>query len=877
MSPVVDIIRDLTEPTIPIGEKRELGYRFSREFGWRPNDFLDVPYALPAANLIVERGLDNAAMLSFLPSDRRLADIQDDEQRSILGLSYNSLIDWHIWIDQESVQCFNNRFSPPTTVYREDFDHSDYSALNRRVFDQAVGRARNPNILALDGALLGTITTWKQILRLELDLPAANHAMSALFNAIILARAVEDFDTKLGIQSAITSLLERVKIPSISIGDAIEQLISERTGSKVTPKLFDRSVLKPFDHLSMSSRVRLVEGFYRHDAVPYDYDFSVMSKYALSKLYERYVSVMRDEESVQVPMFPSTHAPEEEWNKQLGGVYTPQYIASFFARYLRSRLPQEQFLKSSVADPACGSGVFLRAVMEQKLLASDTPPTETAGPALDSLHGIDIDKNAVAAASLSLALLHLAARGKLPEDLPITQGDSLECFVLPPNSEGSFDAVMVNPPFVRTERQSDAERIAIDKLTGVTAKGKLDMYSAFLVLSIRALRPGGFGCFVVPQTLLTSDNLKSLRDWIIGETWVHFIADLSAIRIFKQNVYVALLIIQRKSTTDHNRPPVSVVRCRRDVGLALDDFLDGILHRQTSSYLIFNARQESLSRATWSVPVPEEAGLLKKLESMPSLNDVAVVRQGAITGADHVFIVDAHEVPQGEEALYRPFLPERMIGRYALPSETGKRVLYPYVDGASVSASRLEKDFPITWQRLNEHKEELSKRSSSPTDPAEWWRPSRPRSPNDILAPKLVGPRVCLIPRFGIDIIGQWIVSHSLIVRPRPGHQDEESLLILAAVLNSSVAAWFIDLNGRKYRSGYNEVAVSLVRRLPIPEFNQIPAPVMQHVIALARNLAGSFEEFDFASLSSLDDIVLRNLYRLEDEELKIVKPQSFA
>ena len=276
-------------------------------------------------------------------------------------------------------------------------------------------------------------------------------------------------------------------------------------GSGVSQDLFDRAALAPFDRLSEDSRVTLVEAFYRHDSVPYRYDFSVMSRHALSKIYERYVAVMQHEESVQFSFFPSTH--EESWNKQFGGIYTPQYIASFFARYLRRQLPAGKFLEASVADPACGSGVFLRAVMEQKLLGSRRDPAGDAGSALESLLGIDVDENAVAASRLSLALLYLAARGELPEDVPIELDDSIRRFASGSSQGGrTFDAVMANPPFVRTESQPEDVRQAIAGHVGFAAKGKLDTYLAFLVFSIRALRPGGYGFFVVPQPLLTSDK-----------------------------------------------------------------------------------------------------------------------------------------------------------------------------------------------------------------------------------------------------------------------------------------------------------------------------------------------------------------------------------
>ena len=870
MSPTTDTVRILADPESSFIDKRRYAAVFSRDFGWRPNDLLDVPSALPATNLVVEQGLENAAMLSFLPSNIRVNDVRDDERRDILGLSYNSLVDWHIWIDQESVLCFHNRFNPPVAAYTDHFDRSDFSALTRTAFDQAVGRTRNPNVLALDDALLGTIANLKDILGLEL--PDAKMSISALFNAIILARAVEDFDARTGAHGDANSLLDYVRNQNVSIGRAIEHLMAERTHSQVTDKLYDSRALDPFDGLSASSRIRLVEGFYQHEAVPYAYDFSVMSKYALSKLYERYVSVMRDEQAVQMAWWPSV--PEDGGNKELGGVYTPQYIASFFAKYLRKNLPPREFSGVTVADPACGSGVFLRAVTEEKLLANDVPVSGAVGPSLESIFGVDVDANAVAAARLSLALLHLAAAGELPDDVPIERGDSLEIFASVSDVPGPFDAVMVNPPFVRTELQSDDLRTAIRQHTGVAVRGKADAYLAFLILSILALKPNGYGCFVMPQQFLTSPNLKRLRDWVMERAWVHVVADLSAIRVFKANVYVSLLIVQKKDISNEDVPPVSVIRCQRNVGSALVDFLDGN-HRRTSSYSIFQSQQESLERTTWSVPFPEETDLLCKLDAMPRLNEVAIVRQGMITGADDVFIVDSQEIPENEREIYQSFLPDAMIGRFALPKESGKRVFYPFLEGAPVDVSQMEKYFPETWERLNKSRDALSSRKSVPNNPSGWWRPSRPRDPSEMLVPKIVVPELFLMPRFGLDLSGRWAVGHSPYVRTRSGAGDEDSLLVLTAVLNSSLTAWYIDLNARKYRNGYNKVGVALLKQLPIPDFGRIPTPAIRTVASAVRELADSSQEFDYARASALDDLVLRQLYLLGEKDITILKPQS--
>ena len=139
-------------------------------------------------------------------------------------------------------------------------------------------------------------------------------------------------------------------------------------------------------------------------------------------------------------------------------------------------------------------------------------------------------------------------------------------------------------------------------------------------------------------------------------------------------------------------------------------------------------------------------------------------------------LFNAEDVPPGEEALYKPLLPDRMIGRFVLPEETGRRVLYPYVNGTAVTAAQLEADFRVTWDRLSRSRATLSSRRSVEPGSSEWWRPTRPRPPQEMLVPKVVVPEVSLLPRFGLDVSGRWVVSHSPFVRARAEPMDEDSV-----------------------------------------------------------------------------------------------------
>ena len=275
---------------------------------------------------------------------------------------------------------------------------------------------------------------------------------------------------------------------------------------------------------------------------------------------------------------------------------------------------------------------------------------------------------------------------------------------------------------------------------------------------------------------------------------------------------------------------------------------------------------------TWSVHTPEETSLLGKLEAMPHLSRLAEVRQGVITGADSVFVIDSEEVPVDEGALYRSFLPDRLIGRYTLPAETGSHVFYPFVDNEMVSESRIELDFPETWRWLKLHRDKLSSRAPAARGSVEWWQPAWPRAPH-VLKPKIVMPEVALIPRFGVDQEGDWIVGHSPFISLPGETGDDDMLLVLAALMNSSVVGWFIDMNARKLRGGYNKLSISLIRRIPVPNLNDIKLADLRRVVDLTRSVVSHPSEFDYESLTELDGFVSRDLYRLSEPEIDLITP----
>src|SRR5205823_3277418 len=127
------------------------------------------------------------------------------------------------------------------------------------------------NLPALDEALIKTIQFWKGYLSTELGSLSSNLELSALFNAIIFTRAVEDhyramyykqrkewLAGKTLYQTCLTNGTQK-----LSLREVIVKTLEKFGHTDVPASLIDQDLLSKFDLLTAETVRALIEDFYR--------------------------------------------------------------------------------------------------------------------------------------------------------------------------------------------------------------------------------------------------------------------------------------------------------------------------------------------------------------------------------------------------------------------------------------------------------------------------------------------------------------------------------------------------------------------------------------------------------------------------------------
>lgn len=752
---------------------------------------------------------------------------------------------------------------------------------------QAEGRVRQP--VRIDEELLNDVLKWRESLISSID--DANpdkysddvleEIAQTLLNRIIFIRTAEDRKHEAVSDETIRGILNQYeKDNKIRIDNRMNKLFLEYD------KIYD-SKLFTYDENDQKKRhecervtidnetyYQILKQTYDKDAI-YSYNFGDIDADVLGAMYEKYIGRIQSKRHDQ------------------GIYYTPTYIVDYIVQNTLGKVlkplkkPTEAY-KIKILDMACGSGSFLLRSFDllddwyrnhdkdyaQSKLELETNAAKMTKKALilkTNIFGVDLDPKAVEITQLNLLLRAAETRYRLPNLINnIKFGNSLISQSLTPEmypmewnkefseimSDGGFDVVIGNPPYVRQEEFLDIKPYL--ERNYEVYHSMADLYVYFFERELKVLKEGGYFGMIVSNKWLKAGYGKNLRRFL-NKFFIEQYIDFGDLPVFQDaTTYPCIIIIRNIRKTN---PKVSVCLVK-----TLDFDIIG-KYINSNKFII---HQNTLDDEGWNFVDSSTFSLIEKIKKRSVTLGDYVENQcyfGIKTGLTEAYVIDENEKVElikkdpSSADLIKPFLLGKEVRPYYI--EYNNKYIILAKIGIDI------KKYPAILERMNGYKTQLEKRS----DQGDYWYQLRSCDYYDLFEkPKLIYGSMTTGPRFTIDYDGYYANNANFFIPT-----EDKKLL---GILNSKLG-WFLIANTcTQIRGGY-QLIWKYLKNVPIVK-DESPTIVnlVDQIIKVKEQIASlgniqneqkrRLEIESEAFLKKIDEAVY-DLYGLTQDERKIV------
>jgi len=523
--------------------------------------------------------------------------------------------------------------------------------------------------------------------------------------------------------------------------------------------------------------------------------------------------------------------------KASGSTYTPAGLADFVAAQMIREWDGAQTSPLRILDPAVGEGELLASLL--KHIPSHIPV---------EVHGFDNDQRALEAATARLTAAHPLASLHLAfgDFLEITCSSGSAGGLFGSGSPDTFDMIIANPPYVRTQIMGASTAQALADQFGLT--GRVDLYHAFLLAIAKCLRPHGVAGIIVSNRFMTTKAGATVRRAICERLHLRHAWDLGDTKLFEAAVLPAVLIAEGLNGSPRTTPTFTSIYETKDESQSKAESViaaistpgvvavpDGRRFRVQSGLLDTSREIDGV----WRVATQANDAWLATVDrnTWATFGDLGKVRVGVKTCADRVFIrSDWGSLPEDERPeLLRP-LTTHHIGRRFRPDVAldTRQIVYPHesIDGKRKTINLGA--YPRTQKYLTQHRAALEERSYVIEAGRQWYEVWVPQDPGAWSHPKLVFRDISEEPCFWIDL-DKTIVNGDCYWLICDDPRREDLLWLAVSVGNSTFIEAFYDhrFNNKLY-AGRRRFITQYVEKFPLPDPT---TPIATSIITLAKRV----------------------------------------
>lgn len=563
--------------------------------------------------------------------------------------------------------------------------------------------------------------------------------------------------------------------------------------------------------------------------------------------------------------------------KSEGSTYTPKSLANFVAEQIVSvyTIPTEGQIR--VLDPACGDGELLEAIV------NNFPSAQWHRLVV---RGFDTDPKAIQIATTRL-------QGKFPDlDIKLTQDDFLD-YVFNLQGSGdlfslnkvheSFDLVIANPPYVRTQVMGAEQARKLAQNFNLT--GRVDLYYPFILGISEVLDNHGVSGVITSNRFMTTKSGQDVRREMLTRFNMLKVWDLGDTKLFDAAVLPSVFIAEGKANAPSKVNDVifsSIYETKDAATTKSKDAFEALENADETVIEIPDGRCFRVQRGTlangetlegvWRIATTHTDQWLSTVESKTwdTFSRIGKIRVGVKSTADKVFLrSDWGELPNGRPELLKPLITRKCAQRFKakVPENPKyrKEILYPHTatkEGRSAVDISL---YPKSKMYLDQHKEKLESRKYLIDAGRNWYELWVPQDPAAWPNPKLVFPDISEKPIFWMDKSGAVVNGECYWLQCK--NKNEEDLLWLALAIGNSafIEAFYDHRFNNKLYAGKRRFITQYVELFPLPKPD---SPEGVSIIRLVKSIYEKTPSSEAEKLSHELESLIWRAFGLEFKEI---------
>lgn len=588
--------------------------------------------------------------------------------------------------------------------------------------------------------------------------------------------------------------------------------------------------------------------------------------------------------------------------KKSGSERTPKEIIIYMLDMLG--YDESVSTRKSIIDPACGTGTFVKQIMERfiegleadsdlkqllledKLVrAYDTKPSN-----------VFVTKIVVITSLLKSGFINDIDFVKiLVKKLPIYCQDFLKV-------SDNADYIVGNPPYIRLQNLTMGAREYIkNKFTSST--GRFDIFTCFIEHGDKLLKQNGRLCLITSNKYLTANYGVGIRRYLVETGHVRKIIDLFDTKFFGAAVLPAIILCENSnsegSLIEYIGIKTSDKKSKQKCCNAAELFKYAEKMGTSKEYVgygddidcctfeISKGHSElPMDGKTWNLSSDNESQIKIKMEKekLCCLQDILDVCVGIKTTADTVFVKpmteDFIKKNEFEDEVVYPLIQSFDVERWSIKWGENKRdryILYPHKEESGVMKAYQLEEIPNAASYLLSNSEILKGRKYlAESKTREWYECWVPQKLSKFRKTKIVTRDIVSSNTFALDEEGYLCQGNTFFLTKKKSlfatryadMSEHEFYCFVLGLLNSTALEYYQKLiSGCLYSQKYRYTTTNL-NKWPIPRIEKEEAKkIAQYVDGIMNHDIETYE-----AESRINDIVFNAFNLLENEINQINK-----